>query len=68
VNRNIKAQTEHGTLTVEGQRIVLRAAFQRQSRHLCVEIAAVRAADTLVAIEHLSPSGCGARAHGKPRH
>ena len=41
VNRNIKSQTEHGTLTEEGQRIVLRAAFERQSRHMCIKIAAV---------------------------
>ena len=41
VNRNIKSQTEHGTLTEEGQRIVLRAAFERQSRHMCIEIGAV---------------------------
>ena len=41
VNRDIKSQTEHGTLTEEGQRIVLRAAFERQSRHMCIEIGAV---------------------------
>lgn len=41
MNRDIKSQTEHGTLTEEGQRIVLRAAFERQSRHMCIEIGAV---------------------------
>ena len=68
VNRNMKSQTEQGTLTEEGQRIVLRAAFERQSRHLCVEIGAVHGVITMVAIEQLWPSGCGARAHGEPRH